>query len=44
MVETETVSALYPLEEYRNALEHAANAGARGSTKIAFDLRGGGSA
>lgn len=38
------VSALYPLEEYRNALEHAANAGARGSTKIAFDLRGDGSA
>ena len=33
------VSELYPLEEYRAALEHAANAGARGSTKIAFDLR-----
>ncbi|WP_420622491.1 zinc-dependent alcohol dehydrogenase [Candidatus Poriferisodalis sp.] len=33
------VSELYPLEEYRNALEHAASAGSRGSTKIAFDLR-----
>jgi len=33
------VSELYPLEDFRNALEHAANAGARGSTKIAFDFR-----
>ena len=33
------VSELYRLEEYRNALEHAASAGSRGSTKIAFDLR-----
>ena len=33
------VSELYPLKEYRAALEHAANAGAQGSTKIAFDLR-----
>lgn len=33
------VSELYPLEDYRNALEHAANAGSRGSVKIAFDLR-----
>ncbi|WP_419921801.1 zinc-dependent alcohol dehydrogenase [Candidatus Poriferisodalis sp.] len=33
------VSELYPLEDYRAAIEHAASAGARGSTKIAFDLR-----
>ncbi len=33
------VSDAYPLEEYRAALDHAANAGARGSVKIAFDLR-----
>jgi threonine dehydrogenase-like Zn-dependent dehydrogenase len=34
------VSATYPLSRYREAIEHAANAGARGSVKIAFDLRG----
>jgi hypothetical protein len=33
------VSAGYPLDRYREALEHAANAGSRGSVKIAFDLR-----
>jgi threonine dehydrogenase-like Zn-dependent dehydrogenase len=35
------VSATYPLSRYREAIEHAANAGARGSVKIAFDLRRG---
>ncbi|WP_419842326.1 zinc-dependent alcohol dehydrogenase [Candidatus Poriferisodalis sp.] len=33
------VSETYRLEDYRAALDHAANAGARGSVKIAFDLR-----
>ena len=33
------VSALYPLERYRDAIEHAANVGSRGGVKIAFDLR-----
>jgi hypothetical protein len=33
------VSALYPLDRYREAIEHAAHAGARGATKVAFDLR-----
>ena len=33
------VSATYPLSHYRAALEHAASAGRRGATKIAFDLR-----
>ena len=33
------VSATYPLDRYQDALEHAANAGSRGSVKIAFDLR-----
>jgi len=33
------VSATYPLDRYREALEHAANAGPRGAVKIAFDLR-----
>ncbi|MEY2402613.1 MAG: hypothetical protein QOD38_164 [Acidimicrobiaceae bacterium] len=33
------VSATYPLARYREAIEHAANAGARGAVKIAFDLR-----
>ncbi|HEV3227312.1 MAG TPA: zinc-binding dehydrogenase [Acidimicrobiales bacterium] len=33
------VSATYPLSRYREAIEHAANAGARGAVKIAFDLR-----
>ena len=34
------VSALYPLERWREAIEHAASAGARGAVKIAFDVRG----
>jgi threonine dehydrogenase-like Zn-dependent dehydrogenase len=33
------VSATYPLARYRDAIEHAASAGARGAVKIAFDLR-----
>ena len=33
------VSATYPLDRYREAIEHAANAGRRGSVKVAFDLR-----
>jgi threonine dehydrogenase-like Zn-dependent dehydrogenase len=33
------LSALYPLDRYREALDHAAHAGARGAVKIAFDLR-----
>ncbi len=33
------VSATYPLDRYQEALEHAANAGSRGSVKVAFDLR-----
>ncbi len=33
------VSALYPLNRYREAIEHAAHAGRRGATKVAFDLR-----
>lgn len=33
------VSATYTLDRYREAIEHAANAGSRGSVKIAFDLR-----
>lgn len=34
------VSALYPLDRYREAIDHAANAGRRGAIKVAFDLRG----
>ena len=33
------VSATYPLSRSTEAIEHAANAGARGAVKIAFDLR-----
>jgi threonine dehydrogenase-like Zn-dependent dehydrogenase len=33
------VSALYPIDRYAEALEHAANAGRRGAVKVAFDLR-----
>ena len=33
------VSALYPLDQYEDAIAHAAAAGARGAVKIAFDLR-----
>jgi hypothetical protein len=29
----------YPLDRYQDAVAHAANAGARGAVKIAFDLR-----
>ncbi|HEY8523364.1 MAG TPA: zinc-binding dehydrogenase [Acidimicrobiales bacterium] len=33
------VSATYPLARYEDAVAHAAQAGARGAVKIAFDLR-----
>jgi threonine dehydrogenase-like Zn-dependent dehydrogenase len=33
------VTAVYPLERWREAIEHAADAGRRGAVKIAFDLR-----
>ncbi len=33
------VTATYPLESYRDAIEHAANAGRRGAVKVCFDLR-----
>ncbi len=33
------VSELYRLEDYKAAISHAAQAGSRGSVKIAFDLR-----
>ena len=33
------MTATYPLARYREAIEHAANAGSRGAVKIAFDLR-----
>jgi len=33
------VSATYPLERYKEAIDHAANAGRRGAVKVAFDLR-----
>jgi threonine dehydrogenase-like Zn-dependent dehydrogenase len=33
------VTATYPLDRYEDALAHAGAAGARGATKIAFDLR-----
>jgi threonine dehydrogenase-like Zn-dependent dehydrogenase len=33
------VTATYPLARYKEAIEHAAEAGARGATRIAFDLR-----
>jgi threonine dehydrogenase-like Zn-dependent dehydrogenase len=32
------VSARYPLERWRDAIEHAANAGRRGAVKVVFDL------
>jgi threonine dehydrogenase-like Zn-dependent dehydrogenase len=34
------VSAAYPLDRYREAIDHAANAGSRGAVKVVFDLRG----
>ena len=33
------VSATYPLDDYEDAIAHAANAGSRGAVKIAFDMR-----
>jgi threonine dehydrogenase-like Zn-dependent dehydrogenase len=33
------VSALYPLDRYREAISHAAAAGRRGAVKVAFDQR-----
>jgi threonine dehydrogenase-like Zn-dependent dehydrogenase len=33
------VTRLYPLDRYREAVDHAAHAGRRGAVKIAFDLR-----
>jgi NADPH:quinone reductase-like Zn-dependent oxidoreductase len=36
----ELVSATYPLSRAPEALAHAAEAGRRGATKIAFDCRG----
>lgn len=33
------VSATYPLDRWRDALRHAAEAGPRGAIKVAFDLR-----
>jgi threonine dehydrogenase-like Zn-dependent dehydrogenase len=33
------LTAVYPLERHREAIEHAAEAGRRGAVKIAFDLR-----
>ena len=33
------LSAAYPLDRYRDALNHAAEAGRRGAAKIAFDMR-----
>ena len=33
------LSATYPLDRHRDAIEHAADAGRRGAVKIAFDLR-----
>jgi threonine dehydrogenase-like Zn-dependent dehydrogenase len=33
------VSATYPLDRYRDAIEHAATAGRRGAVKVVFDLR-----
>ncbi len=33
------VSATYPLDDYEDAISHAASAGRRGAIKVAFDLR-----
>ncbi|MBX3287332.1 MAG: zinc-binding dehydrogenase [Actinobacteria bacterium] len=33
------LSATYPLSRFAEAIDHAANAGARGAVKVAFDLR-----
>jgi threonine dehydrogenase-like Zn-dependent dehydrogenase len=34
------VTISYPLDRYREAIDHAANAGRRGAVKVVFDLRG----
>jgi threonine dehydrogenase-like Zn-dependent dehydrogenase len=34
------VTARYSLDRYREAIDHAANAGRRGAVKVVFDLRG----
>jgi threonine dehydrogenase-like Zn-dependent dehydrogenase len=34
------VSVSYPLDRYREAIDHAASAGRRGAVKVVFDLRG----
>ena len=34
------VTVSYPLDRYRDAIDHAANAGRRGAHKVVFDLRG----
>jgi hypothetical protein len=34
------VSVCYPLDRYREAIDHAAGAGRRGAVKVVFDLRG----
>jgi threonine dehydrogenase-like Zn-dependent dehydrogenase len=34
------VSATYTLDRYREAIDHAAHAGSRGTVKVVFDLRG----
>jgi hypothetical protein len=33
------LSATYPLDDYQDAIAHAAAAGRRGAVKVAFDLR-----
>ncbi|MCU1460378.1 MAG: Alcohol dehydrogenase, zinc-binding domain protein [Acidimicrobiales bacterium] len=33
------VTATYPIDRYRDAIDHAAHAGGRGAVKVAFDLR-----
>ena len=33
------LSATYPLQRYRDAIDHASEAGRRGAVKVAFDLR-----
>jgi threonine dehydrogenase-like Zn-dependent dehydrogenase len=33
------VSATYPLDRWKDAIRHAAEAGRRGAVKVAFDLR-----
>ena len=34
------VTDLYPLDRYKQAIRHAAEAGSLGAIKVAFDLRG----